>query len=108
MPDLNPPRPAILETIENNNAINLMRQLTLNFDLRRKALTTEGKLRYEREVRRIANFIKGNALTSTNSYTQYAASELTWVFQLLENGKLDLSKPPYEKTVISIKPLEHV
>lgn len=93
-------RPAILETIETNNSINLMRQLTLNFNLSRIALTFEGKSKYEREVRRIADLIKGNARTSTNACIQYAASELSFILQLMNTGSLDLSKPPYEKTVI--------
>jgi hypothetical protein len=96
------PRPAILDTIETNNSINLVRQLTLNFNLRRGALTVEGKSKYEREVRRIAALIKGNARTSTNACTLYAASELIFVLQLMDFGCLDLSKFPYDKTGIKV------
>jgi hypothetical protein len=96
----NQPRPAILDTIETNNSINLVRQLTLNFNLRRGALTVEGKSRYERELRIISALIRDNARTSTNACTLYAASELKFVLQLLDSGCLDLSKFPYEKTGI--------
>ena len=96
------PRPAILDTIETNNSINLVRQLTLNFNLRRIAITAESKSKYEREVRRIAGLLRDNAKTSTNACTLYAASELRFVLQLLDSGCLDLSKFPYEKTGLKV------